>query len=115
MIQIYRYIDNVLISSSNYYYNSLLPTFHYNYNGNKYNDDLKNKKFDKSKLLNISDFNSLLFLPFGILLIIIVIVKYFLNINLILKNEKIYKIILIFGILIYLILFIKSLVKFLSE
>ncbi len=83
VIQIYRYINNLLINSSNSF-NNLLSTYSYGYDNNAYKDALKNNKFDKQTSLNINDYNSIIFTLLGIMLIIIIFLKFFIleNINL---------------------------------
>ncbi len=116
IIQLYRYIDNLLINNSNDNYKSIIPTYNYGYNKDMYTHDLNNNTFIKNNLLNIGDFNSILFILLGLFLIIFPILKFiwpslknFYNINSTFNNSNIYWTILIIGLLVYLYLLRKSL------
>jgi magnesium-transporting ATPase (P-type) len=117
IIQLYRYIDNLLIKNSNGGYKSILSSYSYGYNKDIYAQDLITNKFLKEKLLDIGDYNSLLFILLGLFLLIFPIIKLIwpnlkniYNIELISDNSELYWLILICGLLIYLCLLIKSII-----
>jgi hypothetical protein len=110
-IQIYRYIDDVLIYNYTNNYISMIPSYHYSYNSDKYTSDVKKKKFPVKNILNISDYLSIFYILFPLIGIILLLLKYLLfNETLIFKYEEIYTYLFILGGLIYLILLIKSLI-----
>jgi hypothetical protein len=110
-IQIYRYIDDVLIYNYTNNYISIIPSYHYSYNSDKYTSDLKKKKFPVKNILNISDYLSIFYILIPLIGIILMLLKYQLfDSTLIFKYEEVYKYIFIIGSIIYLILLIKSII-----
>jgi hypothetical protein len=109
VIQIYRYIDNVMLINS-HNNNSSLSSTHYGYNPNLYSTDLKKRLFLTEKVKNMLDYSNILYICIPIVAILLIVFKniFSKNTNLLLNNSNNYSLIFIISILIYIIIAIKS-------
>ncbi len=106
-IQIYRYIDNTMLVNSNNNISSIAST-HYGYNPNLYSSHLKKGSFLTEKVKSMLDYLNLMYMCIPLVAILLIAFKYLFKTNLLLNNSKNYSLIFIIGVVIYIVVAIKS-------